>query len=425
MSGCATIPTGSPVRVSGDHRPHFVDPTDRPPDRRAVLEGALASSLGLAAMALPSAAVAASGGGGSFPSYTNFDYPTLDGPIFALRVDAIGRVVMGGSFTSLDLASRSGISRVFPDGTLDGTFTDPSITATDSHAVMSLTTDVNGRIIAGGSFSSVGGEAHANIARLLPDGSVDTGFTAATNNTVRAVAVDGQGRIVIAGLFTQVNSTGRSRIARLLSDGSLDPTFVAPTIDSSIFAIVIQTDGKIVIAGAFTDVGGSTRSRIARLEDGGNLDTSYDPTIDGTVFALVQDAAGLVIAGGRFTTVDGASRSNVARVLVNGDVDPSFTGSTFLLSNRDVFSLAITADGRILAGGDFTSVGGLPRNGGVRLLADGTVDPTFADPGADDYVNAIAVDASGRIFFGGWFWTIGGIQQRYFARLDASGSPVQ
>src|SRR2546428_554657 len=51
-------------------------------------------------------------------------------------------------------------------------------------------------------------------------------------------------------------------------------------------------------------------------------------------------------------------------------------------ANGIVYSLAIQSDGKILAGGAFTALGGQTRNRIARLNADGTLDTTF-NPGAN------------------------------------------
>lgn len=64
-------------------------------------------------------------------------------------------------------------------------------------------------------------------------------------------------------------------------------------------------------------------------------------------------------------------------------MDPAFKAPAFTRNGatRVPTSLAVLADGRVILGGDFDTVGGVDRNGVVRLLADGSVDPTFQPPG--------------------------------------------
>ena len=65
-------------------------------------------------------------------------------------------------------------------------------------------------------------------------------------------------------------------------------------------------------------------------------------------------------------------------------------------------SIAVQADGKILAGGDFTSIGGQTRNRIARLDPVTGLADSF-DPNADTNVYTIAVQADGKILAGGYF----------------------
>ena len=74
-------------------------------------------------------------------------------------------------------------------------------------------------------------------------------------------------------------------------------------------------------------------------------------------------------------------------------------------ANRPVYVVVVQPDGKILIGGDFTTLspnGGaaVTRNRIARLNPDGTLDTAF-DPNANDSVDAIAVQADGKILAGG------------------------
>src|SRR5882672_3095519 len=81
-------------------------------------------------------------------------------------------------------------------------------------------------------------------------------------------------------------------------------------------------------------------------------------------------------------------------------------------ANGAVNVVVVQADGKILLGGDFTTLapnGGatVTRNFIARLNADGTLDAAF-NPNANASVNAIALQADGKILVGGAFTIIGG-----------------
>src|SRR5437764_3597699 len=64
-------------------------------------------------------------------------------------------------------------------------------------------------------------------------------------------------------------------------------------------------------------------------------------------------------------------------------------------ANGAVHAIALQADGKILIGGEFTTVGGTNCSRIARVNVDGTVDATF-NPGADDRVDCLAVQADGK-----------------------------
>jgi sugar lactone lactonase YvrE len=73
------------------------------------------------------------------------------------------------------------------------------------------------------------------------------GFNPDANGPVYVVVVQPDGKILIGGLFTTVLGVARNRIARLNPDGTLDSTF-NPSANSTVFSLAVQADGKILAA---------------------------------------------------------------------------------------------------------------------------------------------------------------------------------
>ena len=69
--------------------------------------------------------------------------------------------------------------------------------------------------------------------------------------------------------------------------------------------IAVQPDGKIVVGGSFTGLGGVTgttvRHHIGRLNVDGTVDPSFNPGTNGPVLAVAVQADGKILAGGNFT----------------------------------------------------------------------------------------------------------------------------
>ena len=87
-----------------------------------------------------------------------------------------------------------------------------------------------------------------------------------------------------------------------------------------------------------------------------------------------------------------------------------------------VYSIAVQTDGKIVAGGQFHSIGGATRNFIARLDATTGLADSFDPNGngrAESGVYAIVVQADGKILACGRFGTIGGQTRNNIARLDA------
>ena len=206
------------------------------------------------------------------------------------------------------------------------------------------------------------------------------------------VVVQPDGKILIGGGFTTLSPNGgppvtRNHIARLNPDGTLDNDF-DPNANDFVYAIAVQADGKILAGGAFNganSIGGQTRNRIARLDPVSGLADSFNPNADSEVFSITVQADGKILAGGDFGIIGGETRNGIARLDPTTGLADSFDpNATIGAGIPAVLSIVVQADGKILVGGFFLSIGGHSRNGIARLdpttgLAD-SFDPQAGDP---------------------------------------------
>ena len=65
-----------------------------------------------------------------------------------------------------------------------------------------IVVQADGKILVGGGFTTIGGAARKRMARLNPDGGIDTGFNPDANNWVSSIAVQADGRVLIGGKFS-------------------------------------------------------------------------------------------------------------------------------------------------------------------------------------------------------------------------------
>ena len=306
----------------------------------------------------------------------SFDLGTgVSGNVQALAVQPDAKVLIAGWFFEVNGERRATIARLNADGSVDGSF-NPGSGA--GYTIEDLAIQADGKIVIVGRFTSFNGVSRSGIARLNTDGSLDGDFDPGTGVDnfgppyVASVTLQSDGRILLGGNFVSVAGQTRGRIARLNSNGSLDTTFNPSSgADNTVMKVAVQTDGKIVLGGYFRQVNGVARNSIARLNSDGNLDTSFDPGAgaDGPVFALAVQSRGRVLMAGAFTNIDGVARPRIARLLSNGTLDASFDPGTG--PDAEVTGLALESDGGVFIGGFFTNVDGRTRLGIVRLLNDG------------------------------------------------------
>ena len=331
--------------------------------------------------------------------------------VSALVVQADGKIVVGGAFTTLGGQPRDRIARLNPDGTLDTAF-DPG--ANGGVSVLALQED--GKIVVGGSFSELGGQPRGKIGRLNPDGTLDAAFDPGADDSVSSLGLQADGKIVVGGSFTELGGGTRDYIGRLNPDGTLDAAF-NPGADDRVRALAVQADGKILVGGEFSELGGQPRDYIARLNTDGTLDAAFNPGEGhGWVSALAVQADGKIVVGGGFWNL-GGQMDYIGRLNPEGTLDAAFNPGV----NGEVHALAVQADGKILVGGSFWELGGQPRNEIGRLNPDGTLDTAF-DPGASNDVFELAVQADGKILVGGSFTRLAGQQRSYIGRLNPDGT---
>lgn len=285
---------------------------------------------------------------------------------------------------------------VVRDGSVDREF---SLTVGESGAgeVTSVTpAGTDGKLYVGGAFGSILGVAASNVARVFQDGVVDQSFNVGSgaNAIVRRLVVQPDGKLLVSGAFTSFNGIQRRNIVRLNQDGSVDTTFEVTSNGDQQEACGVQSDGRIFVCGNFTTINGASRKQLARLQPSGAPDLSFDFGTgipgSGSVRAIRQLSDGKILLGGNFSSINGTNRESVARLNSDGTVDSSYilgTNMSFVLDIRE------TVDGRFV----FTSINRL-----VKAMPDGSLDPSFTSDNSFTGTARFSTPlASGKILVGG------------------------
>jgi uncharacterized delta-60 repeat protein len=323
---------------------------------------------------------------GSLDASFNPGTGAVGGIVESFAVQTDGKVIVGGEFTTFNGTASKTIVRLNADGTLDTSFVVG--TGTDG-GVLTLALQADGKILVGGVFTTYNSVAGNNLVRLNTDGSRDTTLVTGTgpNSTVHKIVVQADGKILVGGDFATYNAAAKTRLMRINADGSVDAAF-NPTIVGGVNDFVLQADGKIAMVGAFTTVNTITRNRIARLNADGSLDTSFDPGTGfagGSPIAICALPDGKFLVGGQFTSANGLTKNRLVRVRANGSFDNKFLSGLGPTGPSSSAVRAIIAhNGKYLIGGDFLNYNTSARTGLVLMSNTNKVPVDFDGDGISD-----------------------------------------
>lgn len=345
-----------------------------------------------------------------------------------LQIQRDGNLIVGGDYVSLNGNSVSYLTRLNPDGSVDESFN----TGTGFNGkIYSSYLQADGKIIVGGSFTIYNGVNAGRIIRLNSDGSYDSTFNTtvgATTGIIYDIAQQSDGKIIIVGSFTKYNTITVNRVARLLPNGAIDSFFLTNTGSAvNITHVKILTNEKIILTGNFTVFNGTPANRIIRLNKNGSYDSTFNvgTGFNEDVNTIAVQTDGKIILGGNFTTYNSDTANRIVRLNEDGTKDESFlTGSGF--SKDGVEVIKIDQSGDIMIGGSFT---GLYNDKAVNRLiylnSDGTLKTDF-DIGsgpASASVLALEFDDETSWYAGGSFSVFNGQNQGRLVKISNDGEP--
>jgi uncharacterized delta-60 repeat protein len=481
------------------------------------------------------ALVGLNGNGSLDPTFT---YPTtsgLYGPIKDLRLQDDGKII----------AATFSVYRFNTDGSLDTTFSNPLLVEKNLYGqAYSINLQPDGGILFGGTFSDVTdgsgspNDDHWSVARLLSDGHVDPAFATSYKLASKAAAgsfirLADESTLLALERIGEYSEAGLAyNIARLLPDGSIDTNFnPVPSFDPNgnlgpdfrFYGFGVLADGGLSSFGerdiefGFGDftygklfpnitednsykfdsailvfdrihslLGGGViasdsfvsaqrildNTGVQRLHSDGTLDPSFalDPSImsntiqrdgNGNLTEIAADLRVIAVLNNdkvllRYLALD--STFHLIRLNSNGSLDPTFSESSTPVATGTFFSFvndngqfypelptlypfsvgfadAIeTSDGKVILTGDFTTYLGTVAHGIVRLNSDGTVDSSFnAGDGAQwtettetdaahPSIDNIELENDGKYLVSGTFEAYDGTAAHGLATLNNDGS---
>ncbi len=255
----------------------------------------------------------------------SFTSPITSGNVNAIVIQSDGKIVIGGTFTSVAGNTSNRIARLNADGSFDESF----VTGVGfSGNVNVLAIQADEKIVASGTFSSYNGRTQNMIVRILPDGSPDAGFSTniSNSNTIYSIALQKDGKILVGGY---------NYLSRLNPDGSLDNTFMIGSglgggTYRTVESMIVQPDGKITVAGRFLTFNGETVGNIMQLLPSGGRDTNFEATLgfSDVVYRIIPIHKSRILAVGAFQAYNGKTQGRISRLF--GNPNASLLPSPFL-----------------------------------------------------------------------------------------------
>jgi uncharacterized delta-60 repeat protein len=243
-----------------------------------------------------------------------------------------------------------------PDGTRDLTFQSPF---GQNSSVAGVAQADDGKFFVWGSFFLE--DQRRNLAKLMPDGSVDPDFPVDFSGTIRSIIRDGDSHFLISGILETTGSNYAS-IHRVSLNGDLDPFFNAGHLSGQVLSVFRTANDDLLF---------HQGSGLGRLIGNGFPDPDgVLPVTDVLPARLQKSIDGSFYITGGFTEIAGVPRDGVAKLTPEGDFDPSF-------EIPGQVDLRILSDGNLLVWSDFTSYQGELRYGVALLNASGNLLPGF------------------------------------------------
>lgn len=350
----------------------------------------------------------------------------FDNPVRTLSLQSDNKLIVGGDYLNLNVIPASCLSRLESDGTVDNSF---NIGTGFKGKVYDSYIQNDGKIIIAGSFTVFNGSNTGRLIRLNEDGSHDATLNTsigATDGIIYKISLQPDGKIIIVGSFTKYNNTTVNRIARILPNGSLDTSFLTGKGSAvNVTNAEVLANGKIILSGNFTEFNGFAANKIVRLNQDGSVDAGFNigTGFNNDVNAMLQQPDGKIILGGKFTIYNGNTANRIIRINEDGTPDTDFLSGTGFSADA-VQTIKMDSFGNIMVGGSFKgSYDNKEVNRVAFLNSNGTLKTDFdigSGPGSAS-VYAFANASDGSWYIGGSFSVFDGQNQGRLAKVNPDG----
>jgi hypothetical protein len=264
----------------------------------------------------------------------------LGGGIYSILSDEQGRLYAGGTFSSSD--SSRNLSSV---ANWNGGKWNP-LGSGIVGVIYSLCFDKSGSLLAGGGVMLPDLQPDNTTLARYKDNKWEQILGKGSNFAVTCMIKDKSGYVYTGGNIGTINGAQINGIAKY--DG-INWSQVGTGVDQIVLAIVSDDSGNIYIGGDFAKAGDISADRIAKWN--GTAWSSMNTGMDSAVFSLAIDNSGALYAGGSFTMVSGSDFPVFARHIARwNSLQWTSLDNGILASIR---AIAINPSGVVYAGSQY------------------------------------------------------------------------
>lgn len=349
----------------------------------------------------------------------------------AVAIDSVGRIVITGQAQPYDGVTEFMLLRLDTRGNLDTGFASSQggffqydfdlngVGGFGGNSANTVVVQPDGHIVAAGCANIGVAQTHFAALRVDDSGQLDPGFGNAGTlhfgapfaqmNCVQTAQLDSEGRLMLAGYTAHplaVNNTNQfqyyAATARLTASGQLDTSFNSGAVSELTYvqnaqsnfgvALGIDSSGRVYVSGE-TDTPDYSEGAVLRLRSDGAVDMGFGTIGRQLLGSNYYQITALYVLPSGVTMLAGSAINStnqlivfLARLLADGTLDPAFANSgiaEFPLSNAGFVGLVAPTkrDGWLVEAAD-NQFGILL----IRTDSQGNLDATF---GANGVAHAV------------------------------------
>lgn len=359
------------------------------------------------------------------------EYSRRFGGVSQIGLQSSGKLILGLRWRrNIETSNTNRLIRLHADGSLDTTFSQASL---DLHGnVTGLAVQDDDRIVISGTFRTVNGQEYTNLARFFPDGTLDTTFhgNQAANDLVQ---LPEGGFRVLAAISTGAESGASFVDKHLDQDGRvLSQVWIRSIAPQSDGRPILSADGTLLIPGNYTNESGVIQSDLLSVGIDGSIRGRGNTLIEnfGRVYEILPiPGSDQVYVQGTYDRANHIHSRFATRLNSDGSVDRSFDAARGLSGSNSfsVFPVGVDTQGRVLVTESMLLDFGVYC---MRLNPDGTQDTTFqrsfltlgSNIGQSSWIASSFTDKTGRVYVTGVFHELAGRVSHGVARLLPDGT---